>query len=268
MDTRSTNETMLGVMPVLFVGHGNPMNAITDNEFSRGWEEAAKTIPTPTAILCISAHWEAKGTFVTAMEKPRTIHDFGGFPDELYEVEYPAPGSPALASEVQEGVRLTHVEPDQAWGLDHGTWSVARRFYPEANVPIVQMSLDYTKPPRWHYDLARELAPLRSKGVLILGSGNIVHNLRLVDWHATEGLAWAQEANEKMKRLASTGDDQALINYHSLGKEVQLAVPTPEHYLPLLYALALREKGDNTSFFNEKPDLGSIFMTSVRIGRS
>jgi len=255
-----------GPMPVLFVGHGNPMNAITDNEFSRGWREAGKALPKPGAVLCVSAHWETKGTFVTAMEKPQTIHDFGGFPPELYEVQYPAPGSPDLANETKRDVRSTDVGLDFAWGLDHGCWSVLRHIFPDGDVPVIELSLDSTKPPRWHYDLAKELAPLRRKGVLIAGSGNIVHNLSMVDWHAKEGFDWAAAANETLKNLIAGGDGERLIDYRLLGKEVQMGVPTPEHYIPLLYALGLREEGENVSFFNDRTELGAISMTSFRIG--
>ncbi|MGD0574650.1 MAG: 4,5-DOPA dioxygenase extradiol [Anaerolineales bacterium] len=262
-----------GLMPVLFVGHGSPMNAIENNEFSQGWQEVARTLPTPKAILCISAHWETWGTLVTAMEKPRTIHDFGGFPRELYEVEYPAPGSLWLAQESQQAVKGTAVGLDQDWGLDHGCWSVLRRMFPNADVPVTQMSLDYTKPAQDHYNLAKELAPLRQKGVLILGSGNMVHNLRRVvilgdnpgDFNKPFGLDWAIEANEVFKRLINEEDYPALIDYPSLGPAVQLAVPTPEHYLPLLYALALRQESESITYFNDKPLAGSLTMTSLRI---
>ena len=253
-------------MPVLFVGHGNPMNAITDNEFSRGWREAGKSLPKPVAVLCVSAHWETKGTYVTAMENPPTIHDFGGFPPELYEVQYPASGSPGLANETKKNVRSAEVGLDFDWGLDHGCWSVFRHIFPECDVPVIELSLDSTKPPRWHYDLAKELAPLREKGVLIAGSGNIVHNLRMIDWRATEGSDWARQADETLRGLIAGEDAERLIDYRSLGREVQMGVPTPEHYIPLLYALALRQEGERVSFFNERTELGAISMTSFRIG--
>jgi 4,5-DOPA dioxygenase extradiol len=257
-------------MPVLFIGHGSPMNAIEENEFSFGWREMGKRLPKPGAILCISAHWETKGTLVTAMDHPRTIHDFGGFPTKLYEVQYPAPGDPSLARETKETVRSRAIELDERWGLDHGAWSVIRRLYPEANVPVVQLSLDYYMKPQGHYDLAKELSGLRRKGVLIIGSGNMVHNLGLVSWGNmnTQGFAfdWAVEAGDRMKKMIADGDHQSLINYNSQGRAFSLAIPTPEHFLPLLYALALKENGDSIELFNDKPVAGSLSMTSVRIG--
>lgn len=256
-------------MPILFVGHGSPMNAIEENDFVKGWREAGNSLPRPNAILCISAHWETRGTYVTAMEKPITIHDFGGFPRELYNVEYPAPGSPALAEETRAVVTKTDVELENKWGLDHGCWSVAKHMYPNAEIPIVQLSLDHYQAPQYHYELAKELAPLRKKGVLIMGSGNMVHNLGKVAWDklSTPGYAydWAQEASEKLKGYIKKGDHSPLINYKSLGTAVQLAVPTPEHYLPLLYALALKEENDKISFFNDAPVGGSLTMTCVKI---
>jgi 4,5-DOPA dioxygenase extradiol len=257
-------------MPVLFLGHGSPMNAIEENEFVRGFREVGKTIPRPAAIICISAHWETRGTFVTAMENPPTIHDFGGFPQELYEVEYPAPGSPELANETKQLVTKTEVGLDQKWGLDHGCWSVLKHLYPKADVPVIQLSLDYGKEAQYHYDLAKELAVLRKKGVLIIGSGNMVHNLQLVAWNRLNddeyGYDWAIEANEKMKNFILNGDHQQLINYKSQGKAFDRAVPTPEHYLPLLYALALKEGNEGVSIFNDKAVAGSLTMTSVKLG--
>lgn len=257
-------------MPVLFVGHGSPMNAIEENEFVTGWRDVGKTLPHPKAILCVSAHWETRGTYVTAMPQPKTIHDFGGFPKALYEVEYPAPGSPELANETKDTITKTTVGLDEKWGLDHGAWSVVRRLYPEANVPVVQMSLDYGATPQYHFELAKELAALRNKGVLIIGSGNMVHNLRMVAWNKINdpeyGYDWAIEANTKFKKLIESGDFKSLTNYASLGREVQLAVPTPDHFLPLLYSLALKEKDEKINFFNDKPVMGSLTMTSVKIG--
>lgn len=260
-------------MPVLFVGHGNPMNAIEDNEFSRGWMEAARTLPAPKAILCISAHWETWGTAVTAMEKPRTIHDFGGFPLALYQVQYPAPGSQWLADRTSQVIQSVKVACDQDWGLDHGCWSVLKRMFPNADVPVVQLSLDYTKSSRDHYDLARELAPLRREGVLIVASGNMVHNLRLMAFRNDDyntfnepyALEWAAEADQLFHKLLAEDRIAELVDYQKLGRAVQLAVPTPEHYLPMLYALALREEGETISLFNDKPLAGSITMTSMII---
>lgn len=252
-------------MPVLFLGHGSPMNALQQNEFSKGWQDAGKSLPTPKAILCISAHWETKGTFVTAMTKPKTIHDFGGFPRELHEFQYPAPGSPELADEVKGIVRKTSVQLDHNWGLDHGSWSVITHLYPGANIPVIQMSMDYTKDPLWHYELAKELSVLRQKGILILGSGNIVHNLHRADWNTQGGFDWAIEANEKVKKLILENNHNSLVNYHLLGKEIQLAVPSPEHYMPLLYALGLKQDKETPMLFNDKTELGSISMTSVKL---
>jgi 4,5-DOPA dioxygenase extradiol len=257
-------------MPVLFVGHGSPMNAIEENEFVQGWRNLGKTLPHPKAILCISAHWETRGTYVTAMSNPKTIHDFGGFPKALYEVEYPAPGSTELANETKRTITKTSVGLDEKWGLDHGAWSVIRRMYPDADVPVIQISLDYGQPPQYHFELAKELSALRNKGVLIIGSGNMVHNLRMVAWDKMNepdfGFDWAIAANDKFKSLIESGNFKSLINYTSLGREVQLAIPTPDHYLPLLYSLALKEKDEPISFFNDKPVMGSLTMTSVKIG--
>ncbi len=259
-------------MPVLFLGHGSPMNAIEENEFVTGFRNVAKEIPKPNAILCVSAHWETRGTMVTAMEHPVTIHDFGGFPKELYDVQYPAPGSPQLAKETKELVKKTEVKLDEKWGLDHGAWSVIKHLYPKADIPVIQMSLDYYQGPQYHYELAKELASLRNKGVLIIGSGNMVHNLRMVAWDKLNtdnyGYDWALEAREKMKHFILDDDHKALINYSAQGKPFQLSVPTPEHYLPLLYTLALKEKGDEISLFNDKAVGGSLTMTSVKIGHA
>ncbi|HSD63773.1 MAG TPA: 4,5-DOPA dioxygenase extradiol [Ignavibacteriaceae bacterium] len=258
-----------GKMPVLFLGHGNPMNAIEENEFVRGWRQVGKTLPKPAAILCISAHWQTRGTFVTAMVRPVTIHDFGGFPPELYEVQYPAPGNPELANETKNIIKKTEVTLDDKWGLDHGAWSVIKHLYPEADVPVIEMSLDYNQPPRFHFELAEELAPLRKKGVLIIGSGNMVHNLRLVAWDKFDednySYDWAIEASEKMKKYILEGSNDQLINYKAQGKAYNIAIPTPEHYLPLLYALALKEKNENVNLFNDKAVAGSLTMTSVLI---
>ena len=257
-------------MPVLFIGPGSPMNAIEENEFVQGWRDLGKSLPHPKAILCVSAHWETRGTYVTAMSNPKTIHDFGGFPKALYEVEYPAPGSPELANETKHTITKTTVGLDEKWGLDHGAWSVVRPMYPEADIPVIEMSLDYSQSPQSHFELAKELSALRNKGVLIIGSGNMVHNLRLVAWDKMNepeyGFDWAIQANEKFKTLIESGDFKSLINYANLGREVQLSVPTPDHYLPLLYALALKEENEAVSFFNDKPVMGSLTMTSLRIG--
>ena len=257
-------------MPVLFVGHGSPMNAIEENEFVISWRNLGKSVPEPSAVLCISAHWETNGTFVTAMPKPTTIHDFGGFPQKLYEVQYPAPGSPELAFDVKRIIKSAVVGLDDKWGLDHGAWSVIRNIYPLADVPVIEMSLDWQRSPQNHYDLAKELAPLRRKGVLIIGSGNMVHNLRMIAWdHANDpeyGFDWALRSNELFKDLIVKNNHKDLINYTGLGKDVQMAVPTPDHYLPLLYSLALMNENEPVSFFNDKTVMGSLSMTSLQIG--
>ena len=256
-------------MPVLFLGHGSPMNAIEENEFVTGFRNIGKTIPKPDAILCISAHWETRGTMVTAMQNPRTIHDFGGFPEELYEVQYPAPGNPALAQQIKQSVQITDIALDHKWGLDHGAWSVIKHMYPEADVPVLQLSLDHYKEPKYHYELAKELAWLRTKGVLIIGSGNMVHNLRLIAWNKMNAdnysYDWAAEASSKMKKFILSGDFSSLINYESQGRSFELAVPTPEHYLPLLYALSLKDEKEEITLFNDKAVAGSLTMTSVKI---
>ncbi|MFY8020245.1 MAG: 4,5-DOPA dioxygenase extradiol [Bacteroidia bacterium] len=256
-------------MPVLFLGHGSPMNAIEENEFVRGFRNIAKGIPKPTAILCISAHWETKGTFVTAMQKPATIHDFGGFPKALFDQQYPAPGSPELAQLTKSIVKKTQIGLDEKWGLDHGAWTVIKHLYPNADVPIIQMSLDYYQSPLYHYELARELAMLRNKGVLIIGSGNMVHNLGMVAWDKMNvdnfAYDWATEANEKMKKFILANDHKSLINFRNQGKSFDLAIPTPEHFLPLLYTLALKDENEKITLFNDKAVAGSLTMTSLKI---
>jgi 4,5-DOPA dioxygenase extradiol len=255
-------------MPVLFIGHGSPMNAIEENDFVEGFRKVGREINKPRAIICISAHWETKGSFVTAMQHPKTIHDFGGFPKALFDVQYPALGSPELASETKNLIKGAEVGLDQNWGLDHGAWSVIKHLYPNADVPVIQLSLDYTKDAKYHYEVGRQLSSLRNKGILIVGSGNIVHNLGMVRWDKLSGdpyaFDWATEANNKMKQYMLNGDFQKLINFRSQGKAFDLAIPTPEHYLPLLYTLALKEEKDDISFFNDQPVGGSLSMTSVK----
>lgn len=257
-----------GKMPVLFLGHGSPMNAIEENEFVSAFKKLGKELVRPNAILCISAHWETKGTFVTAMKNPPTIHDFGGFPQALFDVQYPAKGSPELAEETKSIITKTEVGLDDKWGLDHGAWSVIKHLYPNADIPVIQMSIDYSKPARYHYELAQELNSLRHKGVLIIGSGNMVHNLRRVSWNKLNeefAFDWATEANEKMKSHILSGDHQKLIDFKSQGKAFDLAIPTPEHYLPLLYTLALKEENEKVTLFNDKSVGGSLSMTSLKI---
>ena len=257
-------------MPVLFLGHGSPMNAIEENQFVKGFRNISREIPKPNAILCISAHWFTNGTFVTAMQNPKTIHDFYGFPKELFEVQYPAPGNPELAKETAELLLPEIVEEDHSWGLDHGAWSVIKHLYPNAEIPVIQLSIDYTKAPQYHFDLAKKLQKLREKGILIIGSGNIVHNLRMVDWKNINtvgaGWDWAVEAREKTNNWLLDGNFQNLIDYQKQGIALQTAVPSPDHYLPLIYSLGLKEKSENLSLFNDELIGGSLSMTSVRIG--
>ncbi|MBD0825337.1 4,5-DOPA dioxygenase extradiol [Aestuariibaculum marinum] len=257
-----------GKMPVLFLGHGSPMNAIEENEFVQNFRTLGQELTRPNAILCISAHWETRGTFVTAMQNPPTIHDFGGFPQALFDVQYPAPGSPKLAQETKNIITKTEVGLDEKWGLDHGAWSVIKHLYPNADIPVIQMSIDYTQSPKYHYELAQQLNKLRHKGVLIIGSGNMVHNLRMVAWNKLNeeyAYDWATEANEKMKSFILNNDHNSLINFRSQGKAFDLAIPTPEHYLPLLYTLALKEDNEKVTLFNDKPVAGSLTMTSLKI---
>lgn len=257
-------------MPVLFLGHGSPMNAIEENQFVKGFRDMAIALPKPNAIMCISAHWYTKGTMVTAMEMPRTIHDFGGFPQELYEVQYPAHGNPSLAEQTRELLSPVIVELDHHWGLDHGAWSVIKHLYPLADVPVIQLSIDYTQDAAYHFDLAQRLNSLREKGVLIVGSGNIIHNLGKIDFKNFDkdnyGYDWAIEAREKMNAFILDENFQAMIDYKKQGSAWQLAIPTPDHYLPLIYTLALKEKKDTISLFNDKLLAGSLSMTSVKFG--
>ncbi len=257
------------LMPVLFVGHGSPMNGIEDNEFSRYWTKLAQEIVRPTTVLCISAHWLTSGTYITAMPSPRTIHDFGGFPQALFDVQYPAPGNPDLVSQVSGMVQHTQVLHDHDWGLDHGTWTVVRHMYPEADIPVLQLSIDIRQPASFHYELGKSLADLRRKGVLIIGSGNMVHNLGMVAWDKLDqsfGYDWAIEMNAIFKEKITNNDHKALIEYESLNPAARLAIPTVDHYYPLLYALGLKTEQDNVQFFNDKAMAGSLTMTSVRIG--
>lgn len=253
-------------MPVMFVGHGSPMNAIEQNEFSMAWKKIGAAIERPKAILCVSAHWMTNGnTMVTAMAKPETIHDFYGFPDELFAVQYPAPGAVDTAHETIDLVKKTTIQPAHDWGLDHGCWSVLNPMFPQADIPVFQLSLDLSKPPQWHYELAMELKSLRDRGVLIIGSGNIVHNLGRMQWN-DNAFDWAIEFDTWSKDCLLAGDHQALVNYKTKGKIADLSIPTNEHYLPLLYAIALQDKQDDLRFFNEKTMMGSISMRSVLLG--
>ena len=257
-------------MPVLFLGHGSPMNAIEENQFVTGFRNLAQNLPKPNAILCVSAHWFTKGSKVTAMEMPKTIHDFGGFPKELFEVQYPAHGSPELAVITQELLLPTAVELDHHWGLDHGAWSVIKHLYPKADIPVIQLSIDYSKTTEYHFQLAQQLSRLREKGILIIGSGNIIHNLRLVDFYNFEkddyGYDWAIEARARINSLLLDGNFQPLLEYEKQSQVFQLAIPTPEHFLPLIHTLGLKDKSEEIQLFNDKLVAGSLSMTSVRIG--
>ena len=254
-------------LPVMFIGHGSPMNAIEDNRFTREWQKITGTFPKPKAILCISAHWETSGTRILAVEKPRTIHDFGGFPDALYRMQYPAPGSMALAE------RVSHLLADRTafsdeWGLDHGAWAVLMRMFPHADIPVIELSLDRTQPPPYHYDIARELSALRDEGVLLLGSGNMVHNLGMIEMRGNSlnepyGFDWALEASDMFKRHITAHSHQPLIEYPKLGEHARMAIPTPEHFLPLLYILALERADERMRFFNDIAIGGSLTMTSI-----
>jgi 4,5-DOPA dioxygenase extradiol len=255
-------------MPAVFFGHGNPMNALQSNAWTEAWAAIGNSIPRPKAIVCVSAHWYWPATLVTAPARPRTIHDFGGFPRELYEVRYPAPGHPELAARVRELLKPAPVGLDTRWGLDHGTWSVLCHVFPGADVPVIQLSIDETQTPASHYELAKHLAPLRDEGVLVMGSGNLVHNLHTYAWgrHKVDPFDWAVRFEERARGLLLSGDHEPLINYESLGEDARLAAPTPDHYLPLLYVLALRRQDDAVSFPVEGFDGGSISMLSVQLG--
>jgi 4,5-DOPA dioxygenase extradiol len=259
---------MAETMPAIFFGHGNPMNALFQNPWTEGWAEIGRTIPRPKAILCISAHWYIPAVAVTAMEEPRTVHDFGGFPRELFAVEYPAKGSTELAASVV-GLLGPHVVSDEAhWGLDHGTWSVLCHVFPEADIPVVQLSIDERQPPDFHYEVGRLLAPLRDEGVLVMGSGNLIHNLHTYAWgkRDIEPFNWALRFEETARALITADDHGPLINYESLGRDALLSAPTPDHYLPLLYILALKREDDAVTFPVGGFDGGSISMTTLRIG--
>lgn len=256
-------------MPVLFIGHGSPMNAIEDNTFSREWQRIGKSLPKPSAIICISAHWETRGTYITAVPQPPTIHDFGGFPQRLFDVQYPAPGFPELATALSE-IEQPNVLLDQQWGLDHGAWSILKHLYPKADIPVLELSIDYTQSPEKHYQLAQQLTLLRERGVLFIGSGNMVHNLRMVEWSKLNvenySFDWASEANTKMKSFIHVYDHNSLIDFSNQGEAFKLAIPTSEHYIPLLYTIGLSSKSDNIRLFNDVAVGGSLTMTSVQFG--
>jgi len=255
-------------LPAIFFGHGNPLNALQQNAYTDAWAAIGRSIEKPKAILCISAHWYISETAVTAMAQPRTIHDFGGFPRELYEVEYRAPGSPTLAHRLRALLAPIPVAMDESWGLDHGTWSVLCHAFPEADVPVVQLSIDESQPPEFHYELGKRLASLREEGVLVIGSGNLVHNLHTYAWgrHKVEPFDWAVRFETRARELLMTRNDQPLVNYESLGRDATLSAPTPDHYLPLLYVLGARQSDDAIAFPVEGFDGGSVSMLAVSFG--
>jgi 4,5-DOPA dioxygenase extradiol len=259
---------MSQVMPTIFFGHGNPMNALYRNAWTEGWASIGRALPRPKAVLCVSAHWYVPAVAVTAMERPRTIHDLGGFPRELFAVEYPAPGSPELAARVGELLGPGVIADESSWGLDHGTWSVLCHVFPDADVPVIQLSIDETQPAEWHFEFAKRPAPLRDEGVLVMGSGNLIHNLHTYAWgkHAVEPFDWALRFEAVAREVIGSGNFAPLVNYESLGKDARLSAPTPDHYLPLLYILALKRENDSVSFPVEGFDGGSISMTTVRVG--
>jgi 4,5-DOPA dioxygenase extradiol len=253
------------LMPALFVGHGSPMNAIEDNEFSRAWQVAGAALPRPKAILCVSAHWETRGAWVTAMPQPRTIYDFYGFPKALYQVSYPAPGLPGFAEQINRVIEQTTVQEDQSWGLDHGAWSVLCRMFPQADIPVVQLSLDRTRDAAYHYQLGRELRALREAGVLLVGSGNIVHNLRVMAWQDA-AFEWALDYDRKLEGWMLARDHKPVIEYEKNGPDAALAINSAEHYLPLLYVLGASQPDEPLSFFADKVTLGSISMRCIQVG--
>jgi len=259
---------MSAILPAIFIGHGNPMNAIQTNQYTEAWKQIGETVARPKAILCISAHWFVAGTGVTISTAPRTIHDFGGFPGELYQVKYPAPGDPDLAKRVQKLLEPLPVQLDDSWGLDHGAWSVLRHVYPQADVPVVQLSIDATKPASFHYELGKKLAILREEGVLSVGSGNLVHNLRTYAWGETaEPYDWAMKFEQEARGMLMSGEVKPLIEYQKMGRDAMLSIPTPEHYLPLLYVAATQQQGEVVTFPVEGIDGGSISMLAVKIGK-
>ncbi len=259
---------MSNILPALFIGHGNPMNALLKNPYTKAWSTLGQNIPRPRAVLAISAHWFAPGTGITVTTSPRTIHDFGGFPAELYQVKYPAPGDPELARRVQELLAPTPVALDESWGLDHGSWAVLCHVYPQADVPVVQLSIDETQPPEFHYEIGRRLAPLREEGVLIVGSGNLVHNLHAYAWgrHVVEPFDWAVRFEQQAREMLLAAEHRPLVDYEKLGRDALLSIPTPDHYLPLLYVIGARQEKDPISFPVEGVDGGSISMLAVKIG--
>jgi 4,5-DOPA dioxygenase extradiol len=259
---------MTALMPAIFIGHGNPMNAISRNAYTDGWAAIGKTLPRPRAVVAVSAHWYIPGCAVTANPAPRTIHDFGGFPKELYEMKYPAPGSPELARRVKDLLSPVSVALDESWGLDHGTWSVLTHVFPNADIPVVQLSIDNRQPPMFHYELGKRLMSLREEGILIIGSGNLVHNLHTYAWgnDGAHPIDWAVRFENRVRELLLNGQDAEVVEYEGLGRDAMLSVPTPDHYLPLLYVLGLRKENEEISFPVQGVDGGSVSMLSIRVG--
>jgi 4,5-DOPA dioxygenase extradiol len=259
---------MTPLMPAIFFGHGNPLNALAQNSYTEGWTSIGRSIPRPKAVLSVSAHWYLSYCAVTSNPAPPTIHDFGGFPRELYQVQYPAPGNPDLARQVQGLLAPVSARLDDGWGLDHGTWAVLRHVFPEAHIPVLQLGIDGTQPPRFHYDLGRKLAPLREEGVLVVGSGNLVHNLTAYAWGDREArpFDWAVRFEERLQEALLQNDDETLVDYRRFGRDAALAVPTPDHYLPLLYVLGLRREQEPVTFPIRGVDGGSVSMLAVRVG--
>lgn len=256
------------VLPTFFIGHGNPMYALQHNKYTTGWAEIGKSTPTPKAILVVSAHWYVPGTGVTLSAHPRTIHDFGGFPRELFEVQYPAPGSPTLARRIQQLLSPTSVKLDESWGLDHGTWAILKHIYPQAQIPVVQLAIDRNQPGSFHWEIGRRLAPLRNEGILLIGSGNLVHNLRSYKWgqDQSEPYDWAVRFEKSVRDMLTAGETQPLLNHEKLGRDAQLSIPTPDHYWPLLYVLGARQRDEKLTYPIEGIDGGSISMLTVGVG--
>jgi len=264
LENITNNHSRSERMPLLFVGHGNPMNAIEDNRFSNSWKEIGSKLPAPQAILSVSAHWLTRGTKVLAMEQPKTIHDFGGFPEELFAQQYPAPGAPEFAKETQRLSTKKHILLDDEWGFDHGTWSVLKQMFPKANIPVYQLSIDYHQPMEYHYELAQQIQSLREKGVMVIGSGNIVHNLRAVNFQQdAKPYDWAIEFDAKIREWIENGDHRSIMEFQKLGSLAQLAHPTFDHFLPLMYVLGFQNKRETPKFFNDDFDMSSVSMRSI-----
>ena len=263
----NTSATRSSRMPLVFFGHGSPMNVLDDNAYTRAWQQIGAALPKPHAILCVSAHWFTRGTGVTAMDKPKTIHDFGGFPQALFDMQYPAPGDPYLAARVRELLAPVEVHADHSWGLDHGTWSVLAKAFPGADVPVVQLSIDGTRPAAWHFEMGRRLAPLRDEGVLIIGSGDVVHNLRLMARDSGAEFDWARRFNDQVRSHLERGEVEQIVEYEQWGgDDARLSVPTPEHFLPLLYVVGAMQPDEHVSIVADGIDSGSISMLTATIG--